>query len=95
MDERLVEIIDPTAARECRRTALAHRKHSQLHHQRIDLLDNRKPNTDKFLDYAGELSRQRCDGIEIVFKRKMSRTEADCVQSLIAAGDVVATAFAD
>lgn len=94
MDERLVEIIDPTAARECKRISLAPRN-SPLPHKRIGLLDNSKPNADKFLDYVGDLLRQRFDGIEIIFRRKMSRTEADCVRDLTEKCDVVVTAFAD
>lgn len=95
MEERLMEIIDPTAAREFKKTRLSLRKHSRLHHQRVGLLDNSKPNADRFLGYVGELLQKRYDGIEIVFKRKMSRTEADCVQDLIDKCDVVVTAFAD
>ena len=95
MDEKLIEIIDPTAARESKRTALAPRKHSSLHRKRIGLLDNSKPNADKFLNQVGDLLRRRFDGIEIIFKRKMSRTEADCVQELAERCDVVVTAFAD
>jgi hypothetical protein len=66
-----------------------------LHHKRVGLLDNSKPNADRFLDIVGDLLRQRFDGIEIVFKRKMSRTEADCVQELAQKCDAVVTAFAD
>jgi len=95
MQERLIEIIDPTAARESNKTTLAHRTNAQLHHKRIGLLDNSKPNADRFLRYVGELLKNRYEGVEIVFKRKMSRTEADCVQNLIEACDVVVTAFAD
>jgi hypothetical protein len=95
MNERLVEIIDPTAARENKRIALALRSNSRLHHKRIGLLDNSKPNADQFLDYVGDLLRRRFDGVEIIFKRKMSRTEADCVQELAQKCDVVVTAFAD
>jgi hypothetical protein len=94
MDERLVEIIDPTAARECERISLAPRN-SPLHHKRIGLLDNSKPNADKFLGYVADLLRRRFDGIEIIFKRKMSRTEADCIRDLTERCDVVVTAFAD
>jgi hypothetical protein len=95
MNERLVEIIDPTAARECKNIALAARKDFRLHHKRIGLLDNSKPNADRFLGYVGELLRKQFDGVEIIFKRKMSRTEADCVQELIQKCDAVITAFAD
>ncbi len=93
MEERLIEIINPTAARECKKTGLALRKDS-LHHKRIGLLDNSKPNADRFLGYVGELLKKQY-GVEIIFKRKMSRTEADCVQDLIDKCDVVVTAFAD
>lgn len=95
MEEKLIEIIDPTAAREYKRSALAPRKHSGLDHKRIGLLDNSKPNADKFLNYVGDFLGQRFDGIEIIFKRKMSRTEADCVRELAAKCDLVVTAFAD
>ena len=94
MDERLVEIINPTSARVCGKTALAPRNAS-LHHKRVGLLDNSKPNADKFLGYVGELLRQRFDGIDIVFERKMSRTEADCIQDLTQQCDAVVNAFAD
>jgi hypothetical protein len=95
MDERLVDIINPTAARERNSTALAPRKGSRLQSRRIGLLDNSKPNADKFLGYVGELLRQRFDGIEIIFKRKMSRTEADCIRELAQRCDLVINAFAD
>ena len=95
MEERLIEIIDPTATREFKRTGPARRKHSRLHHKRVGLLDNSKPNADIFLGYVGELLKQRYDGVEIVFRRKISRTEADCVQDLIEKCDVVVNAFAD
>jgi hypothetical protein len=95
MNEGLIEIIDPTGARETRRIAPAPRKHSPLHHKRIGLLDNSKPNADKFLEYVGDLLRRRFDGVEIIFKRKMSRTEADCLQELAQSCDVVVAAFAD
>ncbi len=95
MAEHLIEIVDPTAERECKRVMLATRKHRQLKHKRVGLLDNSKPNADKFLGYIGELLQARYEGLEIVFKRKMSRTEADCTKDLIDHCDVVITAFAD
>ncbi len=95
MDERLVKIINPTAARESRKMALAARNDFRLHHKRIGLLDNSKPNADRFLGYVGDLLRKRFEGVEIIFKRKMSRTEADCTQELVQKCDAVITAFAD
>jgi hypothetical protein len=95
MEERLIEIVDPTASRVSKRLRLAARKGAPLHHKRIGLLDNSKPNADRFLGYLGDLLQARYDGVKIIFKRKMSRTEADCAQDLIDACDVVITAFAD
>ncbi len=95
MEERLIEIVDPTAQRESKRLRLAARKAAALQHKRIGLLDNSKPNADRFLGYVGDLLQKRYDGVKIIFKRKLSRTEADCAQDLIDACDVVVTAFAD
>ena len=68
---------------------------ADLNGKTVGLLDNSKPNADKFLEYVGDLLRRRFDGVEIIFKRKMSRTEADCLQELAQSCDVVVAAFAD
>lgn len=90
-----IEVINPTAARSVRQTRLAPRRLESLRGRRIGLLDNNKPNADKFLGYIGELLKARYDGIELVAKRKMSRTEADCLPELSSDCEAVINAFAD
>ncbi len=95
MEEPWIEIVDPTAIRASRRVRPALRKYNGLAHRRVGLLDNSKPNADKFLRYVGEILTKRYEGVEIVFKRKRSSTEADCLPELINQCDVVINAFAD
>jgi len=87
--------VNPTAPRVSKRTKLAPRKYRSLRHKRIGLLDNNKPNADKFLDYAGQSLLKRYPDITLVRKRKMSRTEAEFLPELIQGCDVVINAFAD
>jgi hypothetical protein len=70
-----IEIINPIGSRSTRQTKLASRKLASLRGVRVGLLDNNKPNADKFLGYVGSLLKARYDGIELVAKRKMSRTK--------------------
>ena len=95
MNEALIEIVNPVGLSASKKTGLARRSHDSLQGLRVGLLDNNKPNADKFLEFVGELLKRRNDGIELVPKRKMSRTEADCLPELIARCDVVINAFAD
>jgi len=95
MAQELIEIVNPTAARVFKRTKLAPRNYGSLHRRRIGLLDNNKPNADKFLGYVGDLLKQRYDDVELIPKRKMTRTGADCLQELVDRCDVVINAFAD
>ena len=95
MERELLKVVNPTAPRVSKRTQLAPRKYRSLRHKRIGLLDNNKPNADKFLAYVGELLKQRYDGIEIIPKRKMTRTETDDLQELSGRCDVIINAFAD
>ena len=90
-----IEVINPTATRSVEQTKLAPRRLESLRGRRVGLLDNNKPNADKFLGYVGELLNARYDGIELVAKRKMTRTEADCLAELGSGCDVVINAFAD
>lgn len=90
-----IEVINPTATHRVEQTKLAPRQLETLHGRRIGLLDNNKPNADKFLGYVGELLKARYEGIELVAKRKMSRTEADCLAELSSDCQVVINAFAD
>jgi len=95
MREDYIEIVNPTATRSVEQTKLAPRRLESLRGSRIGLLDNNKPNADKFLGYVGELLNARYDGIELVAKRKMTRTEADCLVELSSGCDAVINAFAD
>jgi hypothetical protein len=90
-----IEIVSPLGRRENRKTTLAKRTGESLHALRIGLLDNNKPNADKFLAFTGELLERRYREIKLITRRKMSRTEADCLPELIARCDVVINAFAD
>jgi hypothetical protein len=95
MARELIKIVNPTAPRVSKRTTLAPRKYRSLRHKRIGLLDNNKPNADKFLVQVGELLKQRYDGVEIIPRRKMTRTGADFLEELTGQCDVVINAFAD
>ena len=95
MSETSIEIVNPVGVGESKQTGLARRKHYSLHGLRVGLLDNNKPNADKFLQFVGDLLKRRADDIELVALCKMSRTEADCLPELIARCDVVINAFAD
>ena len=95
MSETSIEIVNPVGVGESKQTGLARRKHDSLHGLRVGLLDNNKPNADKFLQFVGDLLKRRDDDIELVALCKMSRTEADCLPELIARCDVVINAFAD
>ena len=95
MNQDQIDIINPTATRSVRQSKLAQRRLESLSGRRVGLLDNNKPNADKFLGYVGELLNARYDGIELVAKRKMSRTVADCLAELGSSCEVVINAFAD
>jgi hypothetical protein len=95
MSETSIEIVNPVGVGESKQTGLARRKHGSLHGLRVGLLDNNKPNADKFLQFVGDLLKRRAGDIELVALCKMSRTEADCLPELIARCDVVINAFAD
>jgi hypothetical protein len=95
MNDETIKILNPTGVRASKQIKLALRKHDNLGGVRIGLLDNNKPNADKFLDHVGALLKKRYDGIELVAKRKMTRIEADCLTELADRCDVVINAFAD
>lgn len=95
MSEEMIEIVSPVGQSASKKTRLARRNRGGLQGQRIGLLDNNKPNADKFLGFVGELLKIRDGSIELIPKRKMSRTEADCLPELIARCDIVINAFAD
>lgn len=94
-EEEMIEILNPTGERATKQIRLAPRKHDNLRGVRIGLLDNNKPNADKFLDHVGALLKKRYDGVELISKRKMTRIEADCLNELAERCDAVINAFAD
>jgi len=53
MERELIKIVNPTAPRVFKQAKLAPRKYRSVRHKRIGLLDNNKPNADKFLAYDG------------------------------------------
>ena len=95
MNDETIEILNPTGVRASKRIRLAPRNTIIFAAVRIGLLDNNKPNADKFLDHVGALLKKRYDGVELISKRKMTRIEADCLTELAERCDVVINAFAD
>jgi hypothetical protein len=95
MEEDWIDIIDPRAMCASKRVGPAPRKYDSLDYRCVGLLDNSKPNADRFLGYVGELLKKRYEGVEIVSKRKMSSTEAECLPELIDKCDFIVNAFAD
>ena len=95
MERELITIVTPMAPRATKRTRLAPRKSATLNNARIGLLDNNKPNADRFLESVGALLKQRYEGVELIAKRKMTRTGADGLQEFADRCDVVINAFAD
>ena len=95
MNEEMIEILNPTGVRATKEITLAPRLHESLRGRRIGLLDNNKPNADRFLDHVGALLKKRYEDVELVAKRKMTRIEADCLKDLGERCDVVINAFAD
>jgi hypothetical protein len=95
MSNELIEMVNPTGVRRAQRTALAERKFADLGARRVGLLDNNKPNADKFLQFIGEFLKTRYPEIELVPKRKMTRMESDGLAELAKSCDVVINAFAD
>jgi hypothetical protein len=96
MDRReLIEIVSPIGIPRIRRNQLAPRRFARLNGLRVGLLDNNKPNADKFLQFVGEFLTARYPEIELVPKRKMTRMESDGLAELAKSCDVVINAFAD
>jgi hypothetical protein len=95
MERDLITIVTPTAPRATKQAKLAPRKSATLNNARIGLLDNNKPNADRFLESVGGLLKRRYDGIELIAKRKMTRTGADGLGEFADRCDVVINAFAD
>ena len=95
MGKDTVAIITPTAPRAVKRSRLAARKYDDLNGLCIGLLDNNKPNADRFLKFAGELLRERYPNLRLIPKRKMTRTGADGLSEFAEDCDAVINAFGD
>jgi len=91
----MLEIVNPAGVPAATRSALASRRFDSLAGLRIGLLDNNKPNADKFLHFIGEFLHARHREIQLIAKRKMTRMEADGLAELATGCDVVINAFAD
>jgi CRP-like cAMP-binding protein len=95
MSESFIQIVNPTGAHEVEQTKLAPRRYDSLRGKLIGLLDNNKPNADKFLQFIGARLQERYSAISLLAKRKMTRTAADGLKELSERCDVVVNAFAD
>jgi len=93
--EDVIEIVNPIGISRRQQSKLAPRQYQSLSGRRIGLLDNNKPNADKFLQFIGAMLQERHADIELVPKRKMTRMEADGLVELASRCDVVINAFAD
>ncbi len=89
-----IEVINPAAPRERHEKKLA-RRAPELSGKTVGLLDNSKPNADKFLEFVAELLKKEYPDIKFMSRRKKNRTEADCLPDLLKTCDAVVTAFAD
>jgi len=95
MPEALMQIVNPTGVCMMQQTKLAVRRHDSLLGKRVGLLDNNKPNADKFLELVATRLRERYEAIEFVAQRKMTRTAAELLEELTGQCDVVINALAD
>lgn len=95
MKQELITIVTPTAPRALKYGSLSLRKYSSLNNRRIGLLDNNKPNADRFLEFAGELLRELYPNVTLIPKRKMTRTSADGLTDFSENCDAVINAFGD
>ena len=95
MEKDTIIIVSPIAARAVKRGSPASRKHADLNGLRIGLLDNNKPNADRFLAFAGELLRERYSNVTLIPKRKMTRTGADGLSEFAENCDAAINAFGD
>ena len=95
MMENVIEIVNPIGVPRQQASKLARRRYENLAGRRVGLLDNNKPNADRFLQLIGELLQARHTEIQLVTKRKMTRMESDGLAQLAESCDVVINAFAD
>ncbi len=95
MEKDTISIVSPIAARALKRGRLAARKQRDLSGLRIGLLDNNKPNADRFLECAGEGLRERYPDLALIPRRKMTRTGAEGLSEFAGSCDAVINAFGD
>ena len=93
--EGVIKMVSPLGVPRQQVSKLAPRRYDSLAGRRVGLLDNNKPNADKFLQSIGELLRARHADIQLVPKRKMTRMESDGLAQLAETCDFVINAFAD
>jgi hypothetical protein len=91
----VIEIISPIGIPRQQESNLAPRHYEDLDGLRVGLLDNNKPNADKFLGFIGALLHARYPEIQLVAKRKMTRMESDGLAQFSQNCDVVINAIAD
>jgi hypothetical protein len=91
----VIEIVSPIGIPRTQASHLAPRRYEKLNGLRIGLLDNNKPNADKFLGFIGELLQAHYAEIQLVGKRKMTRMESDGLTEFAQCCDVVINAIAD
>lgn len=94
MAEDYLELMIPIAEKQISSSQLAPRRAS-LQSGTIGLLDNNKPNADRFLEYLGDLLGRRFPQVRLLYRRKMTSVEADCLTELAEKCDAVISAFAD
>jgi hypothetical protein len=95
MMDNLIEIVNPLGVPRKQLSTLAPRRYDGLGGRRVGLLDNNKPNADRFLQLVGERLQARYADLTLVPKRKMTRMESDGLAQLAESCDVVINAFAD
>jgi hypothetical protein len=95
MMENVIEIVSPIGVPRTQSRNLAPRRSEKLNGLRIGLLDNNKPNADKFLGFIGELLQAHYPEIQLVDKRKTTRIESDGLAEFAQSCDVVINAIAD
>ena len=91
----VIEIVSPIGVPRTQASSLAPRRYEKLNGLRVGLLDNNKPNADKFLGFIGALLHARYPEIQLVAKRKMTRIESDGLAQFAKSCDVVINAIAD
>jgi hypothetical protein len=95
MMANVIEIVSPIGVQRTQASNLAPRHYENLDGLRVGLLDNNKPNADKFLGFIGALLQAHHPEIQLVAKRKITRMESDGLAEFAQSCDVVINAIAD